>query len=525
MERVLRLIGIVLILALSAPTANAQQAARSYLLLGKSDKLPANLAQAVMERGGTIAYTVPEIGLAVLTSANPDFQAQMEGVADVESVAPDISVNFYLPGFQSAAPPTVNPPMPDDDQFYAFQWGLDAIDAPEAWALGAQGSGVRIAIVDDGLLADDFNGDNILDYHPDLAPNLNVGLSKSFVPGDANPFTPMNFPSHASHVAGVAAAADNGIGIIGVAPQAEIVGVRVLTWVSDPSSPIGYASEGKFAWLAAGIVYAANIDADIINISLGGWLNKDGYCDDDGCVSKKDAGELKKLLDRATRYANKQGAVVIAAAGNDGTDTDLNGKNYFLPAESDKVIAVSATGPVSWIFNPTATDLDTFTSYSNYGKKLVDFAAPGGNPTFLEQNPSCVIDYNGFPIPCGYFDLVIGPTATPFLWTWASGTSAAVPHVSGVAALIIGQNGGQMKPADVEKALKEGADDLGKKGKDAYFGEGRVNAAASLRWLARKSKAKESIEIQAVAEGCGDTGPACVEAGKNLLFLGLISNQ
>ncbi|RLT45417.1 MAG: peptidase S8/S53 subtilisin kexin sedolisin [Chloroflexi bacterium] len=470
MERVWRLIGIVLMLALFAPTASAQQPARSYLLLGKNDKLPANLEQAVAEKGGAVAYTVPEIGLAVLTSANPDFPAQMESVAQVESVAPDIRVNFYLPGFQPSAPPTVNPPLPDDDFFYMFQWNLDAINAPEAWAQGALGAGVRIAIVDDGLFA----------QHPDIAPNLNTALSKSFVPGDPAAFTPINFPSHSSHVAGVAAAADNGIGIIGVAPQAEIVGVRVLTWLPDANSPIGYAPEGKFAWLAAGIVYAANIESDIINISLGGWLDKNGSCDADGCISKKDAGELKKLLDRATRYAHKKGAVVIAAAGNDATDTDNNGKNYFLPAESDKVLAVSATGPVGWIFNPTATDLDSFAPYSNYGKKLVDFAAPGGNPTFLYQNPACIIPFAGFPIPCGYFDLVIGPTATPFLWTWASGSSAAVPHVSGVAALVIGKNGGQMNPEQVEQALRKGADDLSAKGKDAFYGDGRVDAAASL---------------------------------------------
>lgn len=476
MQRLTRLIGIVLILSLFAPVANAQEPVRSYILLGKADKLPANLAQAAAEKGGTVAYTVPAIGLAVLTSANPNFQAEMEGVVDVESVAPDVQINFYLPGFQPTAPPTVSPPMPDDDQYYAFQWGLDAIDAPEAWAQGALGAGVRIAIVDDGLLYGDVYGNGTLDYHPDLKPNLNVGLSKSFIPGDTNPFTPMNFPSHSSHVAGIAAAADNGIGIIGVAPQAEIVGVRVLTWLPDANSPIGYTSEGKFAWLAAGIVYAADIDADIINISLGGWLDKDGYCNDDGCVSKKDAKELKKLLDRATKYAHKKGSVIIAAAGNDGTDTDHNGKNYFLPAESDKVIAVSATGPNGWIFDPS-TELDTFATYSNYGKKLVDFAAPGGNTTLLNQDPSCTFNYGGFPIPCGYFDLVIGPTAAPFLWTWASGTSAAVPHVSGVAALVIGKNGGEMKPDKVEKALKKGADDVGDK---AFFGDGRVNAAASL---------------------------------------------
>jgi len=515
MERMLRLIGIVLILALFAPTASAQQAARSYLLLGKSDKLPANLEQAVAEKGGTVAYTVPEIGLAVLTSANPDFQAQMAGVVEVESVIPDIQVNFYLPGFQPTAPPVVSPPLPDDDPFYALQWNLDAIDAPEAWAQGALGAGVRIAIVDDGIYA----------AHPDLAPNLNVALSKSFIPGDPAPFTGINFPSHSSHVAGIAAAADNGIGIIGVAPAAEIVGVRVLTWKADATSPIGFASEGKFAWLAAGIVYAANIDADIINISLGGWVDKNGYCDNDGvCVSKKDTKELIKLLDRATRYAHKKGALVIAAAGNNATDTDNNGKDYFLPAESDKVIGVSATGPIGWVFDPT-TDLDIFAPYSNYGRKLVDFAAPGGNPTLFNQNPGCIIPFSGFPVPCGFFDMVIGPTATSFPWTWASGTSAAVPHVSGVAALIIGKNGGQMNPDKVEQLLRKGADDLGAKDKDPYYGNGRVNAVGSLNALATREMEIESEDSASEVSRCASTEWACATAGKNVLFLSLVSSR
>lgn len=468
MTRILSFLALLLTLALFTPPAGAQQANRSYLLLGKNDKLPANLAQAVAEKGGAIAYLVPEIGLAVLTSGNPNFQAQAASIADVESVTPEIQVNYALPGFQPAALPVASPPSGDDDFFYALQWNLDAIDAPEAWAQGATGAGVRIAIVDDGLFA----------QHPDLAPNLNAALSKSFVPGDPAPFTPVGFPSHSSHVAGIAAGADNGVGIIGVAPNAEIVGIRVLTWLPGSPDPVPY---GLFSWLAAGIVYAANIESDVINVSLGGWLDRNGSCDNTGCVTAKDVQELVKLMDRATRYAHKKGALVVAAAGNDAINGDADGKRVFLPAQSDKVVSVSATGPVGWIFNP-ATNLDPFAPYSNYGKSLVTFAAPGGNPTFLAQNPSCVIPFAGFPVPCGFFDLVIGPTASPaFPWTWASGTSAAAPHVSGVAALVIGKNGGQMQPEQVIQALRKGAADLGAPGKDPHFGDGRVNAAGALR--------------------------------------------
>lgn len=468
MTRILSLLALLLITAFLTPAAGAQQQNRNYLLLGKNETLPANLAQAVTEKGGAIAYLVPEIGLAVLTSSHANFQAQAATIADVESVTPEIQVRYAMPGFHPAALPVASPPAPDDDFFYALQWNLDAIDAPEAWAQGATGAGVRIAIVDDGLFA----------QHPDLAQNLNTGLSKSFIPGDPVPFTPINFPSHSSHVAGIAAAADNGVGIIGVAPQAEIVGVRVLTWQPGNPDP---KPVGMFSWLAAGIVYAANIESDVINISLGGWLDRNGSCDNTGCVTAKDVQELVKLMDRATRYAHKKGALVVAAAGNDAINADADGKRVFLPAQSDKVVSVSATGPVGWIFNP-ATNLDSFAPYSNYGKSLVTFAAPGGNPTLLAQNPACVIPFLGFPVPCGFFDLVIGPTASPiFPWTWASGTSAAVPHVSGVAALVIGKNGGQMQPEQVIQALRKGATDLGAPDKDPLFGGGRINAAGALQ--------------------------------------------
>lgn len=513
MRKLLYVIGFLLLFGLSTPAADAQEPVRDFVLLGKVEKLPANLDELAAAAGGAVAYTVPEIGMAVLTSANPDFQAQMEAHVEVESVSPDVQVHYEMPEVMPQTMPHWSGSLFD---FANYQWNLDAVDAPEAWATGARGDGVRIAIVDDGLVP----------FHPDLYLNLNHALSKSFDPFDANPFASPGHPSHSSHVAGVAAAMDNNLGIIGVAPEAEIVGVRVLRWIPDAGATIGYRSEGKFSWLAAGIVYAADIESDVINISLAGWLDKNGFCSGGECYTKKEAGELKKLLDRATRYAHKQGAVVIAAAGNNGLDTDQNGQRYVLPAESDKVIAVSATGPVNWISHPN-TDLDQFAPYSNYGKKLVAFAAPGGNPTLAVTDPGCVAPFPLFGVlPCHLFDNIWGPSSsTLFPWTLAAGTSAAAPHVSGVAALIIGQNGGDMQPEQVIQALKKGADDLGAKGKDPYFGDGRVNAAASLEWLAGKTKMKDVGEVDMAGVVCAETGSDCTSAGTYRVFLGLVGNR
>jgi lantibiotic leader peptide-processing serine protease len=81
-------------------------------------------------------------------------------------------------------------------------------------------------------------------------------------------------------------------------------------------------------------------------------------------------------------------------------------------------------------------------------------------------------------LPCFAFDTVVGPTING--WSVNFGTSAATPHVAGVAALVIGAHGGQMNPDAVEAILRASADDLGKPGVDDFYGSGRVNAARAV---------------------------------------------
>lgn len=129
-------------------------------------------------------------------------------------------------------------------------------------------------------------------------------------------------------------------------------------------------------------------------------------------------------------------------------------------------------------------------------------------------------------LPCYYFDNVWGPwSSAAFPWTVVSGTSTAAPHVSGVAALIIGKNGGQMNPDKVEQALRKGADDLGARGKDPYYGNGRVNAVGSLNALARREMDSETEDSASEVSRCASIKWDAATAGKNLLFLSLISNR
>ena len=112
---------------------------------------------------------------------------------------------------------------------------------------------------------------------------------------------------------------------------------------------------------------------------------------------------------------------------------------------------------ISGLYN----NLDIPASYTNFGSSRIDFAAPGGD--FDSPNANA------------FYDMVLS-TDGPADYSFAAGTSMAAPHTSGVAALIIGKNGGSMNPTQVKSILKRSADDLGKPGHDAYFGDGRVNA-------------------------------------------------
>jgi len=276
--------------------------------------------------------------------------------------------------------------------------------------------------------------------------------------------------SHATHVAGIIAAEHNGIGTIGIAPEATIIGVKALQ-----------GGEGTFAAVIQAIVYAATpiseggAGADIINMSLGGVFNRQG----------PGAALLAAALNRATSFAHQRGVTVFAAAGNGATDFDHTGNLVILPAQSPHVIAVAATGPEGFGLGPT--DLDLPASYTNFGKSLVSFAAPGGNDLLFDTplgTATCTraLITGSLTLPCGVFDLVLSPGSLDVdnFYYFAEGTSQATPAAAGVAALII-EKYGRIGPARVEAKLRHAADDLGKRGKDDFYGLGRVNAFNAVR--------------------------------------------
>jgi lantibiotic leader peptide-processing serine protease len=439
---------------------------KNQFIIMANDLLPNGLESEVVKAGGSVITKMSQVGIAVATSKDPNFAAKAKKISGIRSVMNDFSAQWIEPAMdiQVLEDTFGNPPNSgDDDIRFDLQWGHKAINAVGAWNAGYRGSGATVAVLDSGFDLD----------QPDLAPNI-IG-SKSFVPGEAAQYNIPGGFSHGTHVAGTIAAADNAKGIIGVAPLSKLLLVKVLR---DSGS-------GQFSWMLNGMIYATDNGADVINLSLGAVLPRNGkFLNDDGTISNetKDVQELLVAIARVTNYANKNGVTVIAAAGNDGIDFDHAYSYINIPSSAPKVISISATAPIGWAMNP-ATNLDIFTDYSNYGSADVSFAAPGGNSWDAVPNTNCTVA--GLTRPCWVFDLVFSSANTTSLvtpsGTWAAGTSMASPHAAGVAALIVGKNGGSMAPSAVEAKLRASADDLGKPGQDPLYGYGRVNALRAVQ--------------------------------------------
>jgi parallel beta-helix repeat protein len=274
-----------------------------------------------------------------------------------------------------------------DDPYYPEQWNLVNINAAAGWdhTLGANAT---IAIIDTGV-----------DYlHPDLDDNVVPGYD--WVNSDSDP---MDDNGHGTHVAGIAAAEMNGLGLVGTSPGSKILALKVLD-----AAGTGYDYD-----VAAAIINATDAGADIISLSLGG-----GY---------------SKAMEDACNYAYNRGVLLVAAAGNTGGEV-------LYPAALDTVIAVSAVNSDN-----------TLPSYSARGP-AIELAAPGGG------------------------DRPIYSTYLNASYAWATGTSMAAPHVSGVAALLKSLHP-DWTNQDIRAHLRSTALDLGDTGRDDLYGYGLVNAA------------------------------------------------
>ena len=238
-----------------------------------------------------------------------------------------------------------------DDPYSGDQWGLanlgqavpnvfggtttgtaDAdMDVPEAWALGATGAGITVAVVDSGIDAShpDFT-------NADTTSQIDTAQSRGFV-GDGDTGY-VDTDGHGTHVSGIIAAArDNQEGISGIAPDAKILALKALS-----------ANTGSDADIAEAFNYAGSLGIPVVNASLGG------------------EGASQTLTDS---MANHPGTLYVIAAGNGGDDNDTLDM-WPCNAPAPNVICVGAS-----------TERDGRSGYSNYGLRNVDLFAPGDDIT------------------------------------------------------------------------------------------------------------------------------------------------
>ena len=289
--------------------------------------------------------------------------------------------------------------------------GLDLVGAQFAFAEGATGDGVIVAVVDTGIDT----------THPDLQANISADSTDIVVPG----FPITDDFGHGTFVAGIIAATKNDVGMHGVAFGATILAIR--------ADEIMGSGGFLISDVAAGIAYATSHMASVVNLSLGG-------------PSPAGAAFEQTLID-----AMNAGAIIVAATGN----ASLPEPDW--PAAYAGDAAVNASGQMLAV-GAVNSDGITIASFSNHCGAAMDFCLVAPGVDIFSTIPTySTIDF---------------PTSTNY--GIGSGTSFAAPHVSGAAALLI-QLWPTLLPAEVVDILLTTATDLGALGVDAIYGHGLLN--------------------------------------------------
>ncbi|MFI6283879.1 S8 family serine peptidase [Streptomyces sp. NPDC051018] len=441
--------------------------------------------RAITAAGGSVVVSYDRIGVIVVHSQNPDFARTIRAVEGVESAgatrtaplaaATDTSTGSERPLTAREAQAATAAAGPDQDPLEPLQWSLSAIKADRAHERTLGSRDVTVAVIDTG----------VDDTHPDLAPNFDERASVNCVSGkpDTTPGSWRPGPDesdHGTHVAGTIAAARNGTGVTGVAPGVQVSGIKVST------------TEGLFYTEAVvcGFVWAAERGVEVTNNSyyVDPWLFN--------CKNDPDQAALVEAVTRATRYAERRGAVNVAAAGNSRMDlaadrlADTTSPNDTTPV--DRIVDPSECLDIPTQLPGVVTTSSLGakglkSSFSNYGDGVVDISAPGGDSTRY-QAP-------GAPATDGR----ILSTLPNGRYGYKAGTSMASPHVAGVVALIKSKHP-YAPPAAVKALLYRGADDTactdpydfnndgvvdavceGDKRKNAFYGEGVADALDAVR--------------------------------------------
>ena len=541
-------VAFVLATLLSMHTAaqrDSGAASGRVIAVFRNTTLPADADTRVSRAGGRVIARLDQVGILVAVpsaGAQASFLSRLRADPAVLTADYDLLLDFARPAAVGTEDLDVSPanhtphpapflPLPAD-YFYTStsqQWAVKRVGAqgggiagggPGAWDV-TKGAGTRIAILDTGVNP----------IHPDIAPNLvfNAALTSDIpeffgtpnceVPDPTNP--PFDLPvdqmGHGSWTSSLAAAAAGpGTGfLIGVAPQAQILNIKVLrsrpattaelTALGLPDTPFlrcaNRNANGLVSWVLQGMLRANTLGADVISMSLGAGVPRN--------FPGGDGAAIWSAFNRVINYVTSHGSVLVAAAGNEAADLDRAKAVVAVPVDSPGAISATATTnpallpPTPPARQPCAAGEDCLAYYSDYGSSLHGVAAPGGDflaggctaagvcaPTGFIRG-ACAAGVPGTIAPSSVGYPATGPPPAGTSWgcfssatqhSWyvqAIGTSGSTPLAGGVAALIKAANPG-LSPAQITRILQQSAEDIGKHGYDELFNFGLVNATAAV---------------------------------------------
>ncbi len=464
------------------PIATEEGAVSSYVLNAKRPN-PGQTKQverAVERAGGAVVQGWPQIGVVVAHSTSASFRADVAAAAGTSLAS--VGASRTVPVAEgtpegiaatwghgrSANLGGAKRDRRDDagleqtlatvtDPREAEQWDMPMIKADRAHEITDGSRRVLVGVLDSGIDPD----------HPDLAPNIDVASSVNCADAGRPDTSPTGWhpttSDHGTHVAGTIAAARNGVGIVGVAPNVRMASVKV---VNDD----GYIYP---EYAVCGFMWAALHGMDVTNNSY--YVDPFQFW----CSDQPDQAAAKEAVNRAVQWSIDKGVVSAAAAGNaaydlankttdtvspnDGTAVDrvINNGCHDIPAELDGVVTVASMEQF-----PAGSTESRLSGFSNRGLGVIDVAAPGSRIL------STIVRDNGYGLK--------------------SGTSMASPHVAGVLALMVSEHP-NWSPAKLLAQLRAQADDkpcgtttsgascVGPAEDNSYFGEGVVDALDAVR--------------------------------------------
>jgi len=433
-----------------ADSSSTSGATQTYVVLYKTQAVGSDAAAVISKAGGSLVASYPQIGVVIATSSSGTFRANLMKNTQVQGAAATtkfgVGLGDDLNADDASAPLPDSAPATDSDSLSGLQWDMVQIHTPEAHAITGGSPSVLVGDIDTGL---DFT-------HPDLAPNVDFANSASCVSGvaDPSPAAWMDDNGHGTHTAGTIAAAANGIGIVGVAPNVKIAGIKA-----------GNAAGFFFPEaVICAFMWAGSHHMQVTNNSYFAdpWLFN--------CKNDPDQRAIWQAERRAISWSQSQGVLNVAALGNQADDLAHPTKDSTSPDDTTPVVrevtnacAVVPT-EVAGVVGVTATgnsnDLKSF--YSSFGVGVADVAAPGGDSilgrTAAAPNGRVLSAWPASleTVTCLAARRVVDASGATYCYQ--QGTSMASPHAAGVAALIFSQ--GVSSPRAVAAMLQNTADPI-----------------------------------------------------------------